>query len=424
MIPRSRSCVAALPVVWTLGLSLLAAGCSDAFNSGPLQYAESKKLTAELGDKPELRAAVRTALVDLFGPEPRTIKVPEGSGLPGGGIYLASHRRTADGGTQRIQSERVVEGEKVLIDQKGGYGLYRQHCLHCHGVSGAGDGPTSTFLFPRPRDYRRGVFKFTSTPTGIKPTRADLRRTLVHGLDGTSMPAFEALMTEAEIEQVIDYMTFLSMRGETELALIDEASAAGELPAEVVTELSGSVLNKWKSAEEQAVNPPSAKAPSTRASVLRGRDVFLGRNATGNKAACADCHGRLGKGDGASFVALDVFNDVVFGGDPSTMPDRVAAYDEKTRGLWKNSLDDWGDPLRPANLARGVYKGGRRPIDLYWRLAHGINGAKMPAHVPSLETGRIWDLVDFVLALPDDPGLLEGLAPPEPGPPTPAVARR
>ena len=30
------------------------------------------------------------------------------------------------------------------------------------------------------------------------------------------MPAFEALMTPAEIEQVIDYVIFLSMRGETE----------------------------------------------------------------------------------------------------------------------------------------------------------------------------------------------------------------
>ena len=87
-------------------------------------------------------------------------------------------------------------------------------------------------------------------------------------------------------------------------------------------------------------------------------------------------------GNGPSFVAQDVFNDVVFGGDPSTGPSGWK-YDEKTRELWKNSLDDWGNPLRPANLNRGVYKGGRRPIDIYWRIAKGINGAKMPAHYPT-----------------------------------------
>ena len=35
-------------------------------------------------------------------------------------------------------------------------------------------------------------------------------------------------MTAAEIEQVIDYVMFLSMRGETELALIEEASISDE----------------------------------------------------------------------------------------------------------------------------------------------------------------------------------------------------
>ena len=47
--------------------------------------------------------------------------------------------------------------------QEGGYAIYRKNCLHCHGVSGAGDGPTAPFLYPLPRDYRKGIFKFTST---------------------------------------------------------------------------------------------------------------------------------------------------------------------------------------------------------------------------------------------------------------------
>jgi len=45
------------------------------------------------------------------------------------------------------------------------HGLYRQHCAHCHGVSGDGAGPTAAYLNPYPRDYRKGIFKFKSTPS-------------------------------------------------------------------------------------------------------------------------------------------------------------------------------------------------------------------------------------------------------------------
>ena len=39
-------------------------------------------------------------------------------------------------------------------------GLYRQHCVHCHGITGDGAGPTAQFLMPYPRDFRTGEFKF------------------------------------------------------------------------------------------------------------------------------------------------------------------------------------------------------------------------------------------------------------------------
>ena len=78
-------------------------------------------------------------------------------------------------------------------------------------------------------------------------------------------------------------------------------------------------------------------------------------------------------------MSQDVFNEVVFGGNPSERQARVDRLDDKIKALWDQKPDDWGNPLRPANLNRGVYKGGRRPIDIYWRIAKGINGAQMPA---------------------------------------------
>ena len=255
-------------------------------------------------------------------------------------------------------------------------------------------------------------------------------------------------MTDAEIEQVVDYMIFLSMRGEIERGLIDVAASEGELNREGVEDVTSLVFRNWKNAENEVENPPVERPPSTPESVLRGRNLFLGVNKTGNKVECTTCHGAQGQGNGPSFVDQDVFNFVVFGGNPSQQQERLEdafkkaeddvahktgdpkageAAANKLREAWKGSIDDWGHPLRPANLNRGVYKGGRRPIDLYWRIAKGINGAKMPAHYPTLEPEKIWDLVNFILALPYEPALLDGATLPGPvaaPPPAHAVAGR
>jgi hypothetical protein len=49
----------------------------------------------------------------------------------------------------------------------------------------------------------------------------------------------------------------------------------------------------------------------------------------------------------------------------------------------------------------------------------------MPAHYPTIEPERIWDLVNFVLELPYEPKLLAGAKLPSAPPATaPKVARR
>lgn len=418
MIVRCRQL---LVLAVSLPCLLVLPGCSDRFLAGPLQYSENPSLTRDTGKsslagKPKLQEKVRTALKGLFGDNPREIRVPEGMGvlLTGGGARLANYQRQGD--------RRLRNVDKNGVQIAGGYGLYRRHCLHCHGVSGAGDGPTAAFLYPIPRDYRQGLFKFTSTPNGARPHRDDLIRTVRNGLHGTSMPAFEALMTEDEISQVVDYVIFLSIRGETELSLIDEGSISDEsdveaLSQDVARQSFEGVLNKWRTAQGQIVNPPVARTPSTRESIERGRELYLGK--TKEKLECAGCHGALARGDGPSFVSQEVFNHVVFGGDPSTRAERIAALDPKTKELWVQKLDEWGNPLRPANLNRGIYKGGRRPIDIYWRIAKGITGAQMPAHYPTIDHDKIWDLVNFVLALPYEPELLR-----EPAAAAPAMANR
>jgi mono/diheme cytochrome c family protein len=412
-------------------LAITTAGCSDALNAGPLQYVDNEALTKDLGNKTNLfgktglQKAVRDALAEVYGPSPQEIRVPKGAPLLNGGIYLGSYYTEGQGAEAKIK--RIYQG-KSWDDpnhppqaQDGGYAVYRRNCLHCHGVSGAGDGPTSPFLYPVPRDYRAGIFKFTSTPTGLLPHRSDLRRTITYGLHGTSMPAFESLLTAGQIEEAIDYVMFLTMRGQTENELIGAASQLDEnKPEELKEEIPNAlklVFSLWTRAQNELVNPPIARTEPTRESILRGRDLFLSSD-------CKDCHGRLALGNGESFVKQEVFNEVVFGGNPSERQARIDALDAKTKALWNLKPDSWGNPLRPANLNRGIYKGGRRPIDIYWRIAKGINGAQMPAHYPSpFDEKKMWDVVNFVLALPYEPDLLRDAPAPPSSPPTMTAAQ-
>ena len=91
--------------------------------------------------------------------------------------------------------------------------MYRQQCLHCHGASGGGDGPTANFLEPRPRDYRQGIFKWVAVGYQEQPRRADLYKILHDGVNGTSMPSF-ARFSHGELHDLVDYVRLLAIRGQ------------------------------------------------------------------------------------------------------------------------------------------------------------------------------------------------------------------
>jgi mono/diheme cytochrome c family protein len=273
--------------------------------------------------------------------------------------------------------------------------LYRRHCLHCHGLSGDGHGPTAPWVNPHPRDYRPGKFKFMSTlgtaagDKGRKPSRADLLRTLKQGVEGTSMPSF-GLLPEEELNDIISYVMHLSIRGQVEYQLMRELFASNSDPSKIdassVNETlggAGDVLNdritEWTSAESQPipvvktpVEPTNLKSPEGQESIKRGHQLFLGLGV--NQASCVSCHADYG---------------------------RQNAY----------KYDEWGTVVRPRDLTLGLFRGGRRPIDVYYRIFNGINGTPMPAFLsPGQEKDekkmqQVWDLVNFIQALPY-PGML------------------
>jgi mono/diheme cytochrome c family protein len=302
-------------------------------------------------------------------------------------------------------------------------GLYRQHCAHCHGISGDGAGPTAAFLNPYPRDYRNGAFKFKSTARAAKPTTDDMRRILREGIAGTAMPSF-LLLPDDEIDALIEYVKYLSIRGQTETLLLikvlDEGDAI-DLKTTKLSDLAGDYLTpvaeSWAQAESSIIVPPDGPPTDTpealAASVAKGAELFRGA-----KAQCAKCHGPTAMGDGSEELLFDDWNKVKQFADLSKkIADAEKIEDRKEKSEALSDLQTklvaeehkWLLPqqqVQPRNLRLGIYRFGRRPVDLYRRIFAGINGTPMPqggadASNPSgMTSEEIWHIVNYVRTLP------------------------
>lgn len=235
--------------------------------------------------------------------------------------------------------------------------FYKVQCIHCHGTTGDGNGPTAAFLNPRPRDYRKGIFKFTSTSPGAKPTHSDLMQIVRDGVHYTAMPSFK-LYPEADVEAVVEYVKLLAMRGESEIRLAAEYEANEELTDESIQDSVNSVFSSWKEASSKVVTPTAPRTTADAASLARGKELF-----EGGLASCASCHGVDG------------------------------------RGIDDGKKDEWQFPTRPANLTKGVYRGGARPVDIYRRIHSGIKGSPMSSFGAQLSSEQIWDIVNYVYTL-------------------------
>jgi mono/diheme cytochrome c family protein len=242
-----------------------------------------------------------------------------------------------------------------------GYRVYTHYCQPCHGTSGDGAGPAAAYLDPRPRDYRQGIFKFTSTPYGSKPRRADLIRTIRSGAKGTSMPAFKLLSPE-DLEAVVDYVLVLTHRGELEQALVAEALNEEEIAPDYPAEAAQQIVADWHAASQAAVQPAVPEPPYDARSIELGREAFLTKG-------CSKCHGEDGRGQTRENVGTDA----------------------------------WGHSTKAADLTAGLFHGGRRPIDLYRRISSGINGTPMPAFKDALATEpeTIWRLAHYARSVSD-----------------------
>jgi cytochrome c oxidase cbb3-type subunit 2 len=220
--------------------------------------------------------------------------------------------------------EDPVEATPELVER--GRERYETFCVSCHGEEGDGAGDLARFMDPKPRDFTEGVFKFRTTASGSLPQDIDIYRTIAFGVKKSSMPAWFALPSRDRWALVHYVKTFSEYFEE------EEPDEPIEIP-----------------------EPP----PVNSELLALGAEMFA-------EMQCWDCHGSIGKGDGAAAGTLE---------------------------------DDWGFPIRPADFTQGVFKAGNTIGDIYRTVATGLDGTPMPSFGDILEEEQLWAVTYYVRSL-------------------------
>ena len=110
--------------------------------------------------------------------------------------------------------------------------------------------------------------------------------------------------------------------------------------------------------------PQPASFPSapkaTKESIELGTKLYVDNG-------CVKCHGTLGRGDGPSASTL---------------------------------MDDWGQPIRPADLSHSwTFRGGASRDDIFRTMSTGLNGTPMPSFADALTPEQRWAITDYIDSL-------------------------
>jgi len=115
------------------------------------------------------------------------------------------------------------------------------------------------------------------------------------------------------------------------------------------------------------IDLPSAPR-STKETIEAGKKLY-------EDTGCGKCHGTVGRGDGPSAPTLK---------------------------------DDWGNPIRPADLSQSwTFRGGSSRGDIFRTMSTGLNGTPMPSFSDALKPEERWAITDFIDSLSrgsDGPG--------------------
>ena len=114
-----------------------------------------------------------------------------------------SHREapldSVSGASPYARHEIPVVPANMTEQQSRGMRLYQDNCAFCHAPDGTGQNWIGSFLEPKPRDFTAADFTLRETPDAF-------REIVKTGIPNTSMPAWEHVLSEEEIDAIVAYI--------------------------------------------------------------------------------------------------------------------------------------------------------------------------------------------------------------------------
>lgn len=285
-----------------------------------------------------------------------------------------------------------------------GKAVYRFYCYQCHGYAGNARTLSSTYLDPRPRD-------FTAESAETLP-RARMLDAVTNGRPGTAMVNFSAVLTEAQIAAVVDYV------------------ASELLGNPAADEKYHSPENGWRNFERYAVAFPfvdgevSLDVPLDELTSAQqaGRDLYV--------SACVSCHDQPNSAGGEAVWETRAVSyprrhyshrepplDAVSAASPyarhelPTVPDGMSEQEERGYALYqencafchapdgtgKNWIGSFLEP-RPRDFTSPGFTLGSSPAAFREVVRHGLPNTSMPAWRHVLTDAEIDAIIAYVNA--------------------------
>ena len=217
-----------------------------------------------------------------------------------------------------------------LESKSEGQMLYNTYCVSCHGEELDGKGRVSAMLDPYPRNFSKYQF--------VASYEDRFKDSILNGVAGTAMPAWENVLSEKEIDMLIQFIKDKSLQNAPENFVRVEAR-----------------LPKAGDAER--------KDYKGKGSLLVAGDPEKGYETF--QKHCTSCHGKLANGKGPNAYALE-------------------------HPLPRNLIDK--QFLNQASVS---------DERLYQSILLGVAGAPMPAH-DHLKDQTILDIIAFIRANTED----------------------
>ncbi len=103
-------------------------------------------------------------------------------------------------------SGHIADGTAAAGDPEAGRAIYDRHCHYCHGRKGLGDGPVGIALTPKPANFVRDAKRMAKSDEELFKSISEGVQRADGGSEAMAMPAWQTILSEKEIWDVLAYV--------------------------------------------------------------------------------------------------------------------------------------------------------------------------------------------------------------------------